>query len=375
MTWLAPNRAKLRVRIDGATRSKTVRIKHRDHGGRGEAEAALRAFEAELETVENQGTTWTVTTLLDDYRASRARIGKAQTTLESYEHVAKRLTPELSARKLDELTPDDLDLFYGELANRGLSAATVRHTHSVLSAAMGYAVQKDRMTSNIAQRATPPDAKAKPKERITPDMAWRMIAAAGDDVVLAMAIFLATYAGGRRGELCGLQWSDFDPAASVLHYQRQWVPVKGGQVLADLKSDTGTVDGKRSIHLGPQTVAVLERFRVRQRETLHREPEGWLLSYDGGHTPLRAKSLSEAIPKLGKSVGLTVTLHSFRRTSDTELHAAGVDLDTASRRQGHTTEVMMRHYVQGADDKAVAAATALEARLIDQGLPIGELLT
>ena len=42
-------------------------------------------------------------------------------------------------------------------------------------------------------------------------------------------------------------------------------------------------------------------------------PEGWLLSYDGGATPLRAKTLTESIGRLADKVGLKgITAHSFR---------------------------------------------------------------
>jgi hypothetical protein len=53
--------------------------------------------------------------------------------------------------------------------------------------------------------------------------------------------------------------------------------------------------------------------------------------------------------------------------------AGGVDVDTASRRSGHTPEVLLRDYVQGSDDKALATSVTLADRLIDQGMPIGEL--
>jgi integrase len=160
----------------------------------------------------------------------------------------------------------------------------------------------------------------------------------------------------------------------VLRCERQWVAGKGGQRLEDLKSDSGSVDGVRSIPFAPDCVELIERYREHLKIEVEREPEGWLLSYDGGVTPLRAKALGERISRLAKKLGIPATAHSFRRTADTQLVAANVDVDTASRRQGHTKEVMLRHYVLGADDRASAAAHALEARLIDQGLDIPELL-
>ena len=147
---------------------------------------------------------------------------------------------------------------------------------------MNFAVEKKRVPENVILRATPPDKVRSTKRRIEPDEADLMIQVAAapverafaldsgrvvhgeSDDALAMAIFLATYSGGRRGELCGLRWDDFDPHAGTLRFERQWVPGAGGQYLADLKSDTGSIEGVRTVYLGPLTVGVLERWRIQQ---------------------------------------------------------------------------------------------------------------
>ena len=364
---------------DGTVRhpSKTVRVSHRDHGGRSQANDQLTKFMAEVSgDPPIAETTMTLRQVMDDYVADRARVGKARSTLETYEQVGKRLTDAVGGVPIDQLSPLDVDSFYGDLALGGKGANTIRTTHDVLSAAMNWAVRKGLASSNPVSGATPPDHKRSTQQRIDPADVQRMIHAATkkDDVVLAVAIFLLVYAGVRRGEACGLRWSDFDPTTGQLRCERQWVAGKGGQNLEDLKSDTGSQDGARIIDLGSLTIALLERYRQLQANTLGVEPGGWLLSYDGGSTPLRAKALTERVTRLGKPLNIDVSPRSFRRTADTQLVAAGVDVDTASRRQGHTKEVMFRHYLLGADDKAAAAASLLEERLVEQGLPIAELL-
>ena len=62
---------------------------------------------------------------------------------------------------------------------------------------------------------------------------------AAGDVVVAMAIAMAALTGARRGELCGMKWSDIDPATCSITIERQWVPGKGGQYLAPPKSEEG----------------------------------------------------------------------------------------------------------------------------------------
>ena len=139
-----------------------------------------------------------------------------------------------------------------------------------------------------------------------------------------------------RRSCAGWQWDDFDRDAGKLNFQRQFVALKGGQRIGPLKSPTGAVDGVRTCHVSADTISALDWMRAHQKTELHREIAGWLLSYDGGSTPLRAKALGVAITAMGRKCGLKVTPHSFRRTAATELAASGVDAATASRRQGHT---------------------------------------
>lgn len=377
ITWLTTTKARLRIRLkDGSRRTKVATFSHRDHGGRGQATEALALFLAEAEAELEPRTTQTLGEAMDAYVVMLRRIGRSPSTARLYESVRKGLTSELAATVTADLTADALNDYYGVLQARGLEDRTIRTYHACIRAALNEAVKTKRLTENPALAATAPVYHPPDRTRITPAEAWALIVQADrEDHVLAVAMFLATFAGARRGELTGLRWEDYDPAAQTLAIARQWIPQVGGQRLADLKSDTGAIEGRRTITLGSGSVRVLERFRAQQEADHRRPPDEWLLSYDGGPTPVSAQALGEAVSALTRRAGLKkVTLHSFRRTSATQLHAAGVDLETASNRMGHTSVVMMRDYVQATDDRAIAAADALEARLIDQGFPIGELL-
>ena len=381
ITWLGPRRARLRVRVPGETgqRTKVVHVAQRDRGGRGEAAAALETFtrEVELERTRAELVVRNLGDLMDAYVEHCRRTGKRQGTIESYGMTTKRLTPTLKTKPIDKLTAHDLDQFYGELA-KTLSANSIRQTNAVLRAALAQAVKWGWIIANPTAGATPP-SKFKPKrdaiamadlnKMITHAQTSKDAGGDGDDV-LAMAVTLATVTGVRRGELAGLRWDEVDEESCSIRIERQWIPGSGGQYLGPCKSS----DGARTVVLGAEGMALLDRYRRRMADLLNREPDGWLLSYDAGTTPLRAKTLGAAITKLAKSVGVSATTHTFRRASATELMASGVDVDTSARRLGHTTEVMLGSYVLASDDRAVAAAGTLETRLAARGLPLANLL-
>jgi len=350
----------------------------KDKGGIGEAKAELERFAAGLaEGSPADRPTVTVGEMLTAYLVHCKRIGRTQSTVESYEHVVARVPGALGSLPLAQLSARHLDALYGDLADR-LADNTIRQTHAILTAALEQAVKWRWIADNPAKGATTP-GRHKPKRSALPlpDVA-KLVAAASaprkdgsdGDIVLAMAIAVAAMTGARRGELCGMQWSDIDPVTCSITIERQWVPGKGGQYLAPPRSE----DGVRTVVLGKFGLGLIERYRDIMREMLRREPEGWLLSYDAGVTPMRAKALGQAISDLGKGLGLKVTTHSFRRVSATQLVAAGVGVDTAARRMGHTKEVMLASHVLGADDRSIAAAQTIEERLVAQGLPLGNIL-
>lgn len=385
ITWLDNRRARLRVRVDGKVRSKVIHTSNKAHGGRGEAAEALDAFIAEIDREKandgREGARKTVRMLMDDYTTHCADTGRRPGTVENYEMTTKRLTEELANLPLVDVGPHDLDVFYASLRNdRKIRPNSVRQTHAILRAAFNQAVKWQWIETNPVVSASPPAREAPDHKPLAASDVARLIVAAGatkaeggdEDVVLAMGIALAALTGARRGELVGIRWDDVDVEAKTIRIERQWVPGKGGQHLADPKS----ADGKRTVYVGDEGIAMIERYRGLLGELTDHDPFGWMLSPEGTEKPMRAKLLALHITELGGKLDppIKVTTHAFRRMAATELIAAGIDVDTAARRMGHTREVMFGSYVLGSEDRAIAAGGTLEARLSGQGLSLAELL-
>ena len=131
ITWLSSRRARLRVRVDGASgqRSRVVRVSHRDHAGKGEAATELEKFvlAIESEQAQTKNQVRTVGEVLTAYIEHCRRIGRRQGTVEIYEMVAKRITTGIKAKAIDTLTGHDFDEFHGDLG-KTLGANTIRQT-------------------------------------------------------------------------------------------------------------------------------------------------------------------------------------------------------------------------------------------------------
>lgn len=328
-------------------------------GGKREANKALDKLVAEAGRTRTIGTTATVGRLLTEYLTNLDRLGKAQSTMETYRgHVAKHLRPGLGNIRLDRLTVHDIDRYLTNLdEGKGLAPRTIRLDHAILSAALSQAVDWGWVAANPARRARVKSAEVNRDAALTTAQLRALYQSAlPDDPDMAVVIALAALTGCRRGELAGLRWEDFDSDRAALRVERAWVPGKGGQHLTTTKTGKG-----RTVFIGTEGVALLKQYRAAKAEQIGREPEGWLLSYNGGATAMRAKGMSAYVTRLAKRLGVPVHFHTLRHWAATELVHQGVDLPTAAGQLGHSTGVMASTYLHTSDARGTAAGELIAA--------------
>ena len=148
--------------------------------------------------------------------------------------------------------------------------------------------------------------------------AGRILAAAWADPDWGALVWLALVTGVRRGELCGLRWSNVDLDAGVLALNRSI----GQRNKETWEKDTKTHQHRR-IALDPETVDVLTEHRRRCVERaaeldveLSAEAFVFSLAPDGS-TYLRPNSVSERYSDLADRLGIRTSLHKLRHYSAT----------------------------------------------------------
>lgn len=348
-------------------------------GAKREAVKALDKLVHEVSEGQHVGTTATFGKLLDEWmdlkrrRAAAAAAagrprpkGLSQSTIETYEtHIEKHIRPALGSVGLSKLDEHKLDSYFADLEAKGLAGATVRLEHAIIRSALSQGVRWKWMPSNPAKESSPEVAEQRTAPIINRDQFRTLyFAAAAEDEDMAAAIALGALTGCRRGELCGFRWSDVDWDRGSLRVERAWVPGKGGQHL------TTTKTGKAlTVFVGSEGVQILREYRAAKTDLLGHEPadDGWLLSMDGGDTPLRAKTLTEYVNALGRRNKIKVRLHSLRHFNRTLMNQLGVDLPTAAAQGGQTVAVMAETYLH-TDDERQAAAGELVAAVIGKAL-------
>jgi integrase len=162
---------------------------------------------------------------------------------------------------------------------------------------------------------------------------------------------LAAGTGMRRGELCGLPWTNVDLDAGVLY-------VTTAIVQAGWKTEQGgpkTEAGRRKIVLSAQDVATLKAWKRVQAGEQIKLGAGWpgtglVFTQDDG-TAWHPAAVTGAFERLAFAAHLPpVRLHDVRHAHITELFALKVDARLISDRVGHAGTKMTRAYAAVAEE-------------------------
>ena len=202
---------------------------------------------------------------LAEYKAGTVRPG----TLKSYRcYIEYYIKPQLGDKQISLISQQDIQRMYRRLKTEGrirehpemghqLSDSMVRHIHSTLHAALKDAVQAHVIPRNPTEGTTAPKPNYKPKRILTRAELDAFLKVVEQDEVWRDFFQTELMTGLRRGEICGLQWSDFDEECGTLKVCRTLHSQRKGEYTV---GETKTNQGMRTIIL-PKTVADILRRR------------------------------------------------------------------------------------------------------------------
>ena len=192
----------------------------------------------------------------------------------------------------------------------------------------------------------------------------------GREPVTAMAVLLAGVTGARRGELCGLRWSDIDEASRQLTIARSIRHGLDKQELVVAPTKTGRA---RRISLDARALDVLVRYREQAESwavaaRVAMAPDGYILTLDpSGVTPIKPDTITSGFARAAKHVGVRLRFHDLRHMSASLLIGAGTDVRTVAGRLGHAdASTTLRIYAHAFEARDRQAAEVLGALLPGQ---------
>ena len=253
-------------------------------------------------------------------------------------------------------------LFEATEEEKTLSGKTLQHYHRLISSIMTTAVQWQVITANPCDRVKPPKAERKEAEYLDETQAVDLLLALESEPLVYKALFtLILYSGMRRGEACGLEWSDIDLDNGIVDINKSslYLPKKG--IYDD---DTKNTMSRRVIRVPAPAVALLKELRAYQAQERLKLGEQWhdskkvFTTWNG--KPIHPDTVSGWFRKFVTRHNLPpIHVHSLRHTNATLLIYNGTDIKTVSQRLGHadvtTTGNIYTHAIKTADERASEA--------------------
>ena len=274
---------------------------------------------------------------LDEFAAPRLR----ESTIGGYRMYAEQyIKPRLGNKKMNSVTAADIQRMYTKLKKEGrvrehsvhgraLSSGTVRRIHTMLHRAMADAVRTHIIPRNPAEGLTLPKADTPAKHVLTDREMDKFMEVIKADPIWHDFFYTELTTGLRRGEICGLQWQDFNAGAGTLQISRTLHRKAGGGFET---GETKTGRGKRKILLPCSTANLL---RERQKTAIGK----WIFPNPfKPDLPASPDAAYRRLKILLNEAGITesIPFHALRHTFATHALASGVDAKTLSGILGHT---------------------------------------
>ena len=190
----------------------------------------------------------------------------ADSTFRRDEQDIRRILPALGNYKLTDLRKEVIRDFYEEMRHsprldgRGnLSEKSVEGLHNTLCGILSAAVDDGYLTHNPAWRCYKPKGKKKERPVADEETVKKLITAfEGQSMKYETYFKLVLATGLRRGEACGLKWSDINWRKRTIHVQRGVIKLSHQE---SITKDPKTRSGDRMVYLSKEMCRLLKAWR------------------------------------------------------------------------------------------------------------------
>ncbi len=287
-------------------------------------------------------------------------------TATRYESVWRlHIRDDIGRRRITSTGPYDLERYFRRLKASGPGRETVRYVRSILhrSCRLARKWSGNTLPNPVTDTELPAYSAAERRDPVrapsVEEVAGILSAASGLDLRYVVGLRVIAATGMRRGEACGLRWTDVDFDRGTLLIDESVITAAGGATAKSPKTRASV----RRVAVDTETLAALRLLLDAQRQLAKGaeelfEPAAFVLSMEpGGAQPLHPDTLSKAFGKARKAAGIPadIHLHSLRHFQATALDSV-ISERQKQARLGWSTVHMARHYTDAVPDDDFRAA-------------------
>lgn len=257
------------------------------------------------------------TTVADVFEAWKAREYRKlkPASITSHNAAWNKRVSRFAARKMRDLTLDELQALLDEDEDAGLSQSSINNDVLLIKALYGYAMERDIVGKDYSQYLDIPSVGAKrPRDALNDLQLAKLADLAATGVPWADTALMLCYTGFRVSEF--LQLTRFS-----------YHPEDGGYLQGGLKTDAGK---NRIVPIHPKIRPYLAAWLAKGGETIICNNSG---------KPITAPAYRDYFHPLAEAIGApAATPHWCRHTFATRLHASKADPLTVKWLMGHSTK-------------------------------------
>ena len=333
------------------------------------AEAALAEVVVELRSATHvDPSKLTVRDHLDDWLL-RIKTELSESGFNSYRISANRIGRHIGSVRLQDLKPSHVEMLKSSLTTDGLAPKTVKNTLGTLKRALSDAERLgliSRSPARVVKAPTVPKADYvvwSPEE-----IAQYLDHVSGSWLYTPVAI--AALTGMRRGEVCGLRWSDIDLERGTLRIAQSITSVRGKVVVGEPKTESS----RRGVTVGPALAAVLRARKAEQNQQRLAAGEVWvdsgLINTNELGQVIHPDRLTRAHRAAAIASGLPVIrFHDLRHSWGTNAMVAGIQAKVVSEQLGHASVgITLDTYTHVPHATARKAAEEMESQIFSKNV-------
>lgn len=257
----------------------------------------------------------------------------------------KHIFPVLGDTLLTDVTPAMISKLLVDFQKAGYAHATAVKLYNILNGIFEMAFLDDSIPMNPLLKVKRPSprkgeqAQEETKALTVKELSYVLSCASQEPLKWRAYMNLAADSGARRGELCGLWWSDIDWRESTIAIRRNLQYTAQAGVY-----ETSPKNGKiRVVDIGPETLTLLRQLQIEQAGICISK---YVFTQDGTPDPMHPQSPTRYFKKFGIKYGVpNFHPHLLRHSSASIALTNGGDVVSTSERLGHSdTAVTLRMY-------------------------------